>query len=923
MKHSTRSCSVGSGTSLAEIGADEKIRRIRRDLESGRFQPRPNLVDEAGKIAQPTVDAPTKSPGKTLIKPRGTRKPVNVLARTAPDPIEAARRALTTDQMRRDIEGRDVADRVRNAARAWLGRVRRATRRRRRCTCSSAHGRRQDVDRPHDDRRREASRRRFRRAHRDHDAVAREPRGMRGEDAEERGLRRFRRGGRRGGQAGRGLGLMTLVYKGAVRGLQARRAQAAVGRGPDRVGQSLQERVEGHRRLTDRALLPALRHLPGYRAACVGEVLRRHHDAACVPEPADSAEITESAKGLVIDEAVWSQLARTTTLPLAVLKSTRPLPRLTRAERKAGIDPETLIQERDLAVDIVLQAFERGECPAAALHAHKQWGRLRRERARRREPHAGGGAVDLSGDAAGSRPVHRLGPEVEAGVGRSQVLADHQGSHREPAARRRPSSARERGRIEHPRKAKGARDQRIQLTKDGVRISWRVEPNLARFPLLLMDASAERRIVEKLGRVPSSRPRSPRSSTCGSSLPSISRGRTAASGPTPRARRRASGTRRAISRSPDARFSTIALAHGAGHVLVGSTMTTREALQTAWAEPDNVDFGHYGAFRGLDFANAHSAAFGIGRMELPIQVIDGLVAAFSYDDDEPELPMDLRGDGLLEDGSPLRPAMGERVVRHRDGSDWTLRIQEHRGPWAKVIQRQYREEELRQFLGRLRPVYRRGEAPIVYIATNAIPEDWIVDEIVALEDLALPDVGGLRWTEAVRRTGVIDAAAWGEDAPDAIGRIDGQVAIGRMGAAMDDLTVDVRATVGEHDHPLDVKVAATVEDIDGTVREHLRRRGLKPITSRWSATSRGSCRPAGRRPTRSTPSSAAAGSGGIARSSCGRGCSPSMARRTGHKGRSSSTAGRNASSVMSGRVLEHAGGEAVVRKAECQSRAPS
>jgi len=189
--------------------------------------------------------------------------------------------------------------------------------------------------------------------------------------------------------------------------------------------------------------------------------------------------------------------------------------------------------------------------------------------------------------------------------------------------------------------------------------------------------------------------------------------------------------------------------------------------------------------------------------------------------------MDETGDGRLADGSPLRPAMGDRVIRHRDGSDWTIRVQEHRGPWAKLIQRQFREEELRQFLGRLRPVYRRGEAPVAYIATNAIPTDWIVDEIVSLEDIARPDANGHRWPEAARRTGVIDADAWTDDAADVITPEDGRLALAALGDRVTDLSVDVRATVWDHDEPVDVRVPAHVEDVDWTVREHLRRRGLE------------------------------------------------------------------------------------------------
>ncbi len=86
-----------------------------------------------------------------------------------------------------------------------------------------------------------------------------------------------------------------------------------------------------------------------------------------------------------------------------------------------------------------------------------------------------------------------------------------------------------------------------------------------------------------------------------------------------------------------------------------------------------------------------------------------------------------------------------------------------------------------------------------------------------------PDAG----TEAARRTGVLDPAAWGEDASDVISEADGRIALERLGEMLQDISVDVRATVHEHDHPLSIVVPANVEDVDATVREHLRRRGLE------------------------------------------------------------------------------------------------
>ncbi len=548
------------------------------------------------------------------------------------------------------------------------------------------------------------------------------------------------------------------------------------------------------------------------------------HAFLSLPMP---SEITESAKALVIDESVWTQLVHSTTFPLSALRAIRPLPKLTKAERKARIEAEDMVQQRELAADVAIAALEKGQCPAAALAAWEHglaWvesaravvGRTQ-EAARSIYPNMPIEAVRSLAMAPKSQHVWEearfwkiVKERIEALKHDDLIVVDQ-----------------ETGIASAERKAKGDRDFRIQMTTGGVRISWRVEPNLARLPLLLMDASGEKRLVEKLW---SGRPVIEKKIDAKLHVRIVAGIDRSWSDRNFRPEESAASKIAAsdnVTMVRDA-IGAVAMAHGVGHVLVGTTMSTRLRVQDGWAEPDNVDYGHFGAFRGLDFANAHSAALAVGRMELPIQVVDGLVAALTYDDDEPERPMDARGDGLQDDGTPIRPAMGERVIRHRDGSDWSVRVQEHRGEVARLVQRQFREEELRQFMGRLRPVYRRGEARSYTFARPASRKTGSSTNSYRSRISRVRTSEGLRWTEAARRTGVVDAEAWGEDAPDVIGRIDGQVAIGRLGEAMEALTVGVRATVMEHDNPIDLLVSATVEGVDYVVREHLRRRGFEP-----------------------------------------------------------------------------------------------
>ena len=59
----------------------------------------------------------------------------------------------------------------------------------------------------------------------------------------------------------------------------------------------------------------------------------------------------------------------------------------------------------------------------------------------------------------------------------------------------------------------------------------------------------------------------------------------------------------------------------------------------------------------------------------------------------------------------------------------------HPWKWGRLIQKQYREEELLQFVGRLRPVYREGEPPIWFALSSVIPQELVIDDLVHINDL--------------------------------------------------------------------------------------------------------------------------------------------------------------------------------------------
>src|SRR3546814_3150252 len=72
-------------------------------------------------------------------------------------------------------------------------------------------------------------------------------------------------------------------------------------------------------------------------------------------------------------------------------------------------------------------------------------------------------------------------------------------------------------------------------------------------------------------------------------------------------------------------ITSISALYGWGRVVAGTAIPVRRAINSAWSGPDNVDWCHFGAMRGLDFAKHHAAALSIGRMEVPIRSLDGLV----------------------------------------------------------------------------------------------------------------------------------------------------------------------------------------------------------------------------------------------------------------------------------------------------------
>ena len=309
--------------------------------------------------------------------------------------------------------------------------------------------------------------------------------------------------------------------------------------------------------------------------------------------------------------------------------------------------------------------------------------------------------------------------------------------------------------------AKGERDERVRLImlpKPGghvieltIIMGWRKELNWNALPTLLLDASGVPEIIGKIyGRAVEV-----------TNIEAPAHVRTVAAIESTYANSRFiprfDADDKAILQSEQliqqarALITTTAMVYAYGRVLVGMTKAVREAIQSGWEKPKNVDFGHFGAFRGLDFAKGHVAALSIGRSEQPVHVLDAYRAALTYDDETPEQPFDKLGTGHDAEGNPVMRKPQERRLRMRTGEDishWVPEMPKIKDSinWARLLEEQWREEELRQFLGRLRPVYRGiakdadgnpidVETPVWICMSKCVPQDVVIDEVVTLDQM--------------------------------------------------------------------------------------------------------------------------------------------------------------------------------------------
>jgi hypothetical protein len=462
-------------------------------------------------------------------------------------------------------------------------------------------------------------------------------------------------------------------------------------------------------------------------------------------------------RAVIIDESVTYALLQQTRMPLSVLRAGRAEPYVTADDRKTWPDmkPEDIslhyVQSREDLCEMVLDWIEKGsDIPTELLKLKDGLGKKllaatktlcsrNYDRSRKIRP-------DLSREALADIAAAPTGRFLLAEIRMWDLIEDRM-------------DLIEKG------KAKGEHDMRWQVVEDWetdpsgaraltphMRLSWRVEPNWAGTPTLLLDASAKQQIIGKLfGMQPVMKevrarmrvrtvPMIDKTWSNSSFIPPVD----ASEDEIKTAAENLQKARRLI--------TTMAMIFGHGRVLVGTTAKVRDLITAgAWTPPPNVDFVHFGALRGRDFAKGHAAAISIGRSEQPISIVDGYAAALTYDDDVPEEPFDKLGTGFTAESRILYRPQGWQRLEMRTGHDVDTLIAKMPGKqvkdsegnsvtvpsWGQLLEESWREEELAQFVGRLRPVHRSIDddlPPPVYICVGKVlPPGVIVDEIADLD----------------------------------------------------------------------------------------------------------------------------------------------------------------------------------------------
>ena len=524
----------------------------------------------------------------------------------------------------------------------------------------------------------------------------------------------------------------------------------------------------------------------------------QEHDLIFTPHPFMHLEIPEPLKhvrAVIADERIHHLFLHTAEFPLNNLTLPRKAAKLTKKEKANGITEFDLAQSREIAVEIVTDAFIEGKCPATSLYD------FRIPTTEENDKEVSGfklvedcirictSAIQKDANISPKMTLDEVKSLCTQPTGkfvreeqrfwkilleRMQILSEYNlaqtsianlqeelikpenfdNIEKKKYVLERITSINKHTRVPH-----GDKDYRIQYVQEHVndknvrsiiRISWRSDPNWNNVPLLLLDASAAPEIINKIwngAEVVSHDINGPLHMKVVGVVNRTFSNASIVGNPEDNETQRTISAK-GLNKLRKA-LSTVSGLFGWSRVVAGGSILVRRIVNTDWMGPENVDWCHFGAMRGLDFAKHHAAAFSIGRMELPIRTIDGLVAALTYDDEEPENPFDIDGTGLTKEGNPLLLPTQMQQFKMRSGEVVEIPTPMHPGKWGRLIQKQYREEELLQFVGRLRPVYREGDQPIWFALSSVIPQELIIDDLIHIDDLVT--ARSFFW-DAVRKT---------------------------------------------------------------------------------------------------------------------------------------------------------------------------
>ena len=568
-------------------------------------------------------------------------------------------------------------------------------------------------------------------------------------------------------KAAAAMGLKTMVYQGKSRlcTLPQGRILADAGLSPRGLCEGHVERRDMHTGKYKREPVECK-----YKATCrawtqIPQIAES--DIVFLPTAYVSLPVPKELKacvGLVVDESVAGRFLRGDTMAVESLSLARREPFVSKAEQEAGMTSDVYVRDREQVADVVRAWALRNVGKArpedlgqVLLDYEWAWGTKPEDR----------GAVAMQRVSIAQNCVGRglnsfrtITPAMSEDEAR-ELARSPRGTDAWPewrtydvaldrmqalhADRLAADLAAEGGTPAPARTARGAWDHRLQVTqgpasegKSGVRIrvSWRAKNSFSELPTLLMDASANAKMVEKLWKG-----REVRTVTVAARMHmrvvAALDVRCSDSSMQPWRRESPYDKQQAATMACRVRevVDAVSALHGNSQVVVASTKSVEVALNTKWRPWANVSWLHFGACVGLDFAKAFPAAVIVGRQELPAAAIDMQVGALTYDDPEPELPVDLLGTGCDAEGNGLRTPSVKRLLKLRSGQDVILAVPVHAGAWAAAVQAQAREEQLMQAIGRLRPVYREGEPPVVVLIGNVVPEGLIVDAVCRLEEL--------------------------------------------------------------------------------------------------------------------------------------------------------------------------------------------